>query len=177
MKVNEMNHIDLIDLLDIRKQQNKKEAKICAEILFSSDPWKTLGYSYETCLKITSDKTCETYVAHCADAIAGFIVINLTCAFKGYVQIVAVAEKYRRHGVGNSLLRFAEDLIFKKSPNVFICVSSFNGSAIKFYEKSGYLVAGELKDYLVSGHSELLLRKTIGPILEFGEKNKKDKHI
>ncbi len=45
--------------------------------------------------------------------------------------------------------------------------SSFNSRAKALYERLGYEMVGELKDYLVKGHSEYLFRKTIGPIREF----------
>ena len=32
------------------------------------------------------------------------------------------------------------------------------------YQRLGYRLVGELADYIVSGHSELLLRKTRGPL-------------
>ena len=35
------------------------------------------------------------------------------------------------------------------------------------YERLGYEVIGELKDYLTRGYAEILLRKTVGPIGEF----------
>jgi len=40
------------------------------------------------------------------------------------------------------------------------------------YERLGYEVVGELKDYIVPGHSEMLLRKTIGPLVELRVVNK-----
>jgi len=43
-------------------------------------------------------------------------------------------------------------------------VSSFNPRARALYERLGYEMIGELKDYLIEGASELLMRKTIGPI-------------
>jgi ribosomal protein S18 acetylase RimI-like enzyme len=48
-----------------------------------------------------------------------------------------------------------------------MCVSSFNGDALRLYLRLGYEVIGELKDYLVRGHSEILLRKSKGPWGEF----------
>ena len=45
-----------------------------------------------------------------------------------------------------------------------MCVSSFNGGARRLYERLGYEVVGELTDYIVQGHSEILLRKTVGPL-------------
>jgi hypothetical protein len=65
------------------------------------------------------------------------------------------------------LLAFAEDRILRDSPNVFICVSSFNSRARALYERLGYVTVGELRDFFVRGYDEQLLRKTIGPLTEF----------
>jgi ribosomal protein S18 acetylase RimI-like enzyme len=61
-------------------------------------------------------------------------------------------------------MAYAEARIFRDTPNVFICVSSFNPRAQAFYRRLGYEVIGELRDYVVRGHSEWLLRKSIGPL-------------
>jgi ribosomal protein S18 acetylase RimI-like enzyme len=52
-----------------------------------------------------------------------------------------------------------------------MCVSSFNVDAKRLYERLGYKVVGELTDYIVRGHSELLLRKTVGPMTAFRSKD------
>ena len=57
----------------------------------------------------------------------------------------------------------AEEIIFSYSPNVFLCVSSFNKKAKRFYERLGYKRVGILKDFLIKGADEYLLRKTKGP--------------
>ncbi len=54
--------------------------------------------------------------------------------------------------------------IFSLSPNVFLCVSSFNKKAQNFYQKLGYKKVGVIIDYLVEGYDEILMRKTVGPI-------------
>ena len=56
---------------------------------------------------------------------------------------------------------------FRESPNVFLCVSSFNKEAQRLYKRLGYRKVGELKDYVVKGHSEFLMRKSIGPIMGY----------
>jgi ribosomal protein S18 acetylase RimI-like enzyme len=43
-------------------------------------------------------------------------------------------------------------------------VSDFNREAQGFYTKMGYRKVGELTDFIIAGHAEILLRKTIGPI-------------
>jgi ribosomal protein S18 acetylase RimI-like enzyme len=84
-------------------------------------------------------------------------------AFVGYIQTVIVAPEAQGKGIGSQLVEFAEERIFKESPNAFLCVSSFNHGARRLYERLGYQYVGELADYIVTGHSELLYRKTRGP--------------
>ena len=44
---------------------------------------------------------------------------------------------------------------------MFLCVSSFNLNAQKFYEHIGYTTVGEFKDYIIKGKSEILMHKNI----------------
>ena len=70
-------------------------------------------------------------------------------------------------------MRFAEARIFRESPNVFLCVSSFNPRARALYKRLGYARVGELPDYLIPGHSEVIFRKTIGSFDEFNQRRKR----
>jgi len=65
------------------------------------------------------------------------------------------------------LIRWAERRIARDSPNVFICVSSFNLNACRLYERLGFEPVGVLRNLIVSGHDEILLRKTHGSWAEF----------
>ena len=143
------------------------DARECAHLMATSDPWITLGRGYEDSLRIVSDPTREVYVAKAHGELAGFLILSMTGPFVGYVQTLCVHPDHQRRGVGTLLLRFAEERIFRESPNVFLCVSSFNTDAKRLYHRLGYDVVGELTDYLVRGHSEILLRKTIGPLAGF----------
>ena len=133
-------------------------------MMSSTEPWITLGRGYEVSATILADTSRERYVAATGDEIAGFLILNMAGAFVGYIQTVCVAPEFRNRGIGTRLVRFAEERIFRESPNLFLCVSSFNTSARRLYERLGYALVGELKDYLVEGHSEILMRKTRGPI-------------
>ena len=91
--------------------------------------------------------------------------------FTGYIQSIGVAPEWRSRGIGRRLVAYAEERIFREAPNVFICVSSFNAGAQRFYRSLGYEAIGELKDFVVRGHSEILLRKTIAPWREFKKRS------
>lgn len=133
----------------------------------SSEPWITLGRGYQQALDRMRDETRERYVAAIGPALAGFVIVNMRGAFSGYIQTVCVAPENRGQGIGTRLVAFAEERIFRESPNVFLCVSSFNAGARRLYERLGYRLVGELSDFIARGHSELLLRKSLGPLSEF----------
>ncbi len=133
----------------------------------NTDPWVTLGRGYDACARVIQDSTREVYVAEDESGLAGFIVLCMVGAFVGYIQTVLVAPNQQGKGIGSKLVAYAEDRIFSESPNAFLCVSSFNSGARRLYERLGYRYVGDLSDYLVAGHSELLFRKTRGPWSEF----------
>jgi ribosomal protein S18 acetylase RimI-like enzyme len=153
--------------LIIRSLQNPAEARCCADFMAASEPWLTLGLTAEQALQRLTDPTREVHVATVDNQIAGALVLHLAGPLNGYIQTIATHPGWRGRGLGTRMMRFAEERIFRQSPNVFLCVSSFNHRAQKFYERLGYQRVGELPDYLVKGHSEILLRKTRGPLLAF----------
>ncbi len=153
--------------VEIRPLTSDAEAQACARMMAGSQPWITLGRGYEESLALLQDPTREVYGAFQEGHVRGFVILNMSGAFVGYIQTICVGTEDRSRGIGSLLMRFAEERIFRESPNVFLCVSSFNPRAKALYERLGYEVVGELKDYIVKGHFEYFLRKTIGPIREF----------
>jgi ribosomal-protein-alanine N-acetyltransferase len=126
-----------------------------------------LDGAYEASLSIIQDPTREVYILRDDAGLAGFLIICMTGAFVGYIQTICIQPGRRGQGLGSRLVAFAEHRILREFPNVFMCVSSFNRDARRLYERLGYRVVGELTDYIVEGHSEILLRKTVGPLTTF----------
>ena len=155
------------DLLVVRRLAGDEEARACARIMAGSDPWRTLHRGYDDSLAILRDPSRESYVALRDAEVIGFAVLSMQGAFVGYMQSIGVREDWRGRGLGSRLIAFAEERIFQETPNVFICVSSFNPRARELYERLGYEVVGELRDYIVRGHSEWLLRKTVAPLADW----------
>lgn len=153
--------------LDFDRLTSSDDADWAAQLMGTSEPWVTLGRSVDSSRASITDPTRETYIARVSGERVGFVVLCLTGAFVGYLQSIYVAPSWRGRGVGSALIDFSEQRIFAVSPNVFLCVSSFNPAARRLYERAGYTLIGELDDYFVTGHSELLFRKTRGPWREF----------
>jgi [ribosomal protein S18]-alanine N-acetyltransferase len=138
-----------------------------ARMMEASDPWITLGMNYEQCRSSFDGPCKEIYVAEFENKLAGFVILQVCGTFKGYIQTICVEESSRGRGIGKQMLQFCERRILTTSPNVFICVSSFNKGAIKLYYETGFKLVGELTDFVKEGFTELLLRKSVGPILGY----------
>lgn len=151
----------------IRRLEDRAEAEWCAQLMATSEPWITLKRGFDDAMRILTSPAREVYVARAGETIVGFTVLIMRGAFVGFIQTIGVAPEWRNRGVGTRLVRFAEERIFKVSPNVFMCVSSFNKDAKRLYDRLGYEVVGELENFIVRGHSEVLLWKTMGPTTEF----------
>lgn len=145
--------------------------RAAARLMAASDPWLKLGLTSEHCLKAFKVPYRETLLAVSGPEIAGLVTITMYGTFRGYIQSLFVAPGFRGTGTGAELLARAEKMIFKKAPNVFLCVSSFNRGAQRFYRRQGYARVGALKDFVVRGQDEILMRKTIAPSLGFKGKN------
>jgi len=155
----------------IRKFLSVRETEAAARLIMGTDPWKTFGRTFENCLDAVTNLQKESYGVFLNDNFLGVLVIDLTGPFKGYIQAVCIHPDFRRMGLGTQLIRFAEDRIFSVSPNCFLCFSDFNPSVQPMYERLGYELIAELKDYMIIGHSEFLMRKTIGPVMSFMTKS------
>jgi ribosomal protein S18 acetylase RimI-like enzyme len=147
----------------IERLRDEAEARICARMMVETEPWITLKREFEQAFALVNDKTKEVYVARVGATLAGHILVNMQGPFAGYIGVLVVAPEFRSRGIGARLVRFAEERIFRDSPNVFLCVSNFNPRAQQFYARLGYERIGELKDYVINGASEFLMRKSIGP--------------
>lgn len=143
--------------------EGEAQEHACAQLMAINDPWKTLGMDLNATLRSVRAPGRERYVAYQDGQFAGFLILNFQGPFPGYIQLIGVATRFRGLGLGAAIVAFAEERVFRDHQNVFLCVSSFNLRARRFYASLGYHEVGELSDFLVHGHSEFLLRKTIGP--------------
>jgi ribosomal protein S18 acetylase RimI-like enzyme len=125
-------------------------------MMTDSEPWRTLRQAYDVSLEIVIDPSRENYLAWVDGEVAGFVILHMQGVFNGYIQAVCVALEWRNRGIGSQLLRFAEERIFRETPDAFLCVSPLSRDALRWYKRLGYEVIGESRD------SEILLRKRMG---------------
>jgi ribosomal protein S18 acetylase RimI-like enzyme len=156
----------------IEKTTNQSDFDFCAKMMARSNPWITLEMDYDLCVLAFTGLSKEVYVVRLNDEIAGFVILQMEGTFKGYIQTICISEDFRGSGLGKKLLIFCEDRILKISPNVFICVSSFNTRALQLYTDFGFKVVGELPNFIKEGFSEILLWKSSGSMIGFSFRQK-----
>jgi ribosomal-protein-alanine N-acetyltransferase len=152
--------------LNIRRVSTREENLSCAELMAGSEPWITLGMDRDHVVNIFNDPLNEVFAAYIGEALVGTMVIQTKGAFTGYLKSIVVKPEWRGKKLGKQMMAFIEKEIFSTCANLFLCVSSFNREAQRFYERLGYEKIGVLKNYLVEGHDEILMRKSIAPILK-----------
>lgn len=127
----------------------------------STEPWITLGRDLAGCREALSRPGTELFVARERNTAVGFILLApYGMAAEPYIASIAVAAEARGRGVGSQLLRFAEQH-YAGRKHIFLLVSSFNDRAQELYRRHGYEFVGELKDYVVAGHSEFIFHKRL----------------
>ena len=154
--------------LDIVPLRDDADAEAAAALMSGSEPWITLGRDYASALRVMRQEGQEAYVVLDRNgAVVGLLLLMMQGALVGYIRSIALRPEWRSRGAGRALMAFAERRIHRESPNVFLLVSSFNPRARAFYERLGFTAIGELPDFMLRGHSECLMRKSLGPVVGF----------
>ncbi len=135
----------------------------------ASNPWRELGIDEARTRAALSDPERELWVGWEDEAPVAVAVIDRRGVLSDYLQTLCVSPERRGAGVGAWLLGAIEARVFARSPNLFLCVSSFNEGAQRFYARRGYAVVGRLEGFITEAHDELLMRKTRGSWQAFRE--------
>lgn len=154
------------------------DVEACAAIVGGDPLWRRYGVTAAAARRALrgvlaagrarAAETGEVAVARRRGTVLGFVWYRRSGTFhhSGYIRWIAVAEAARGLGVGRRLMAHAEARILARGPNVFLMVSDFNVGAQAFYRTLGYRQVGAVPDYVVRGVTELVFRKTLGPIGE-----------
>jgi ribosomal protein S18 acetylase RimI-like enzyme len=129
----------------------------------ASEPWISLKRDLDGCRVTLRRPGTELFVARDQsdhDALGFILLAAYGFAASPYVACFAVSKDAQNRGIGSQLLAFAEDL-YRERDHLFLLVSSFNHKAQQFYIRHGYKPVGDLQDYIVPGHSELIFHKQI----------------
>ena len=156
-------------VVSIQKTNNISDLEWCAQLMSNNEPWITLERPYLSSIHLLQDPLSQVYLLTEGNTSLGFVMIKLQGHFTGYIQTIVIIEEARGKGIGEAAIKYVEELIFKVSPNVFICVSSFNKRAEQLYLRMGFEKIGVLKNYVKEGYDEVFMRKTKGSLNDFNK--------
>jgi len=140
----------------------ESEREWCARLMASSQPWTTLRRDLEGCRAVLHRPGGELFIARDEKGQAQGFILLAPYGFAGspYISAIAVVPEAQGRRVGSQLMAFAEQR-FADRGHLFLLVSSFNLRAQHFYRQCGYQFVGELTNYIVAGHSELIFHKPL----------------
>lgn len=107
-----------------------------------SHPWSIKSLENEL-----ANENSHFYVAYENGVIAGYIGMNIVID-EGYIYNVAVSEKFRKKGIGSSLVNHL--VTYGKKNNLCFLtleVRASNLNAQSLYSKFGFIKVGERKNY------------------------------
>lgn len=106
----------------------------------------SLPWSKDAFFEELENQNAITFVAKNAGKIVGFINAHLIID-ECYINNIAVLKDFKTQGIGSLLLGELVEFIKKGAVFVSLEVRETNFSAIKLYEKFGFIKKGERKDF------------------------------
>ena len=154
-----------LDTSALVRRYDSSDLDAVVALLDGREPWRRLGYTDADWRRILEPPVegREAWILERDGGVAGVALVRPRFLVGEYLELFAIAADAGGLGLGRLLLESVERDVFAHATNFFICVSDFNHAARRFYARCGYQEVGRLSDLLVTGSSEILLRKTIGP--------------
>lgn len=118
------------------------------------------AWSEKAIIECQNNSTIKYLVAKC-DHVVGICSFALVYG-EGQLINIAVAEGFKRIGVGSMLLEAAIDMAVTGEAEMFTLeVEADNTKAISFYEKHQFVVAGRRKNFYGQGRDAICMIRNI----------------
>jgi len=140
------------------------ELSDCADILADTDLWRHYGRNSEEAASLM-EREYGSGTLFWIDEREGVVTGFIACIPHGmmgefpYVRMLSVRNGWRGQGIGTALLTHLERMMFEEHRRMFMMVTDYNTGARRLYERLGWLVVGEIKDYKKKSINEFLLIK------------------
>lgn len=125
-------------------------------------PWSAMNYPADALARFLSapDHGASRYLIEVAGAEAGAISVRSPWLKGPYLELLALLPPFQGRGLGASLMAWFEGEAVKRGArNLWVCASSFNEGALRFYARHGFRPAATLPGLVADGYDEVLLRK------------------
>jgi diamine N-acetyltransferase len=153
-------HIDLgaarLVALDLRSSEQ------LAAAIVAMPPWSVMSYPADAMVRFlsTADGNISRYQVEVGGEQAGAVSVRSPWLKGPYLELLALLPQAQGKAIGSTILTWFEREALKAGArNLWVCASSFNTRALRFYERHGFERAATLSGLVVDGYDEILLRK------------------
>jgi diamine N-acetyltransferase len=125
-------------------------------------PWSVMNYPVDAMVRFlaTPDDGAARYLVEVEGEQAGAVSVRSPWLKGPYLELLALLPKAQGQGIGASILAWFEQEALKLGArNLWVCASSFNADALRFYGRHGFDPAATLPGLVADGCDEILLRK------------------
>jgi ribosomal protein S18 acetylase RimI-like enzyme len=133
-----------------------------AQAIVAMPPWSVMAYPAETLasfLERKGDGACR-YLIEIGGVEAGAVSVRYPWLKGPYLELLALLPDCQSQGLGSAILAwFEREAKAHDARNLWVCASSFNVRALRFYQRHGFQPAATLPGLVADGYDELLLRK------------------
>lgn len=133
-----------------------------AAAIVAMEPWSAMNYPADRLSEFlaTRDGGVTRRLIEIGGERAGVIAVRYPWLKGPYLELLALLPPFQGKGIGGMLLaRFEREAVARKTRNLFVCASSFNEKALRFYRRHGFRELAVLPGLVAEGYDEILLRK------------------
>lgn len=133
-----------------------------AEAIAAMPPWSVMHYPAEALARFLAgvDGGARRFRVELNGQQAGVISVRSPWLKGPYLELLALLPSFQGQGIGSSLIAWLEaEAARQEARNLWVCASSFNEKALRFYRRHGFQHAAVLPGLVADGYEEILLRK------------------
>ena len=133
-----------------------------ARAIVAMPPWSVVNYPADAMARFlaSSGDGASRYRVEAGGLDAGAVSIRFPWLKGPYLELLALLPPFQSQGLGASILGwFEQEGLRADARNLWVCASSFNERALRFYERHGFKPAATLPGLVAKGYDEILLRK------------------
>jgi GNAT superfamily N-acetyltransferase len=133
-----------------------------AQAIVAIPPWSVMDYPAQAMARFlaASGDGASRYRVEVGGVEAGAVSVRYPWLKGPYLELLALLPRFQSRGIGAGILAwFEQEALGLGARNLWVCASSFNAGALRFYERHGFRPAATLPGLVADGYDEILLRK------------------
>jgi GNAT superfamily N-acetyltransferase len=133
-----------------------------AEKIVAMPPWSVMGYPAGALAQFLASNNdgASRYLIEVGGSEAGAVSIRFPWLKGPYLELLALLPPFQGKRLGASIMAWFERRALELGArNLWVCASSFNERALRFYQAHGFVEAASLPGLVADGYDEILLRK------------------